>query len=71
VSISFGAAIATFMYSQKIIVTQFFKMGQYMLELQEIMPEIRLISFTLLFCVLVSAIPIVVAANRQIGRVLK
>jgi hypothetical protein len=59
------------MYSQKIIVTQFFKMGQYMLELQEIMPEIRLISFTLLFCVLVSAIPIVVAANRQIGRVLK
>ena len=71
VSISFGAALATFMYSQKIIVTQFFKMGQYMLELQEIMPEIRLISFTLLFCVLVSAIPIVVAANRQIGRVLK
>ncbi len=71
VSISFAAAIATFMYSQKIIVTQFFKMGQYMLNLEEIMPEIRLISFTLLFCVLVSSIPIVVAANRQIGRVLK
>lgn len=71
VAISFAGAIVTFMYSQKIIVTQFFKMGQYSLELHEIMPEIRLISFTLLFCVLVSAIPIMVAANRQIGRVLK
>lgn len=71
VSISFAAAVATFMYTQKIIVTQFFKMGMYTLELQEIMPEIRLISLTLLFCVLVSSIPIMVAANRQIGRVLK
>ena len=71
VSISFAAAVATFMYTQKIIVTQFFKMGMYTLELQEIMPEIRLISYTLLFCVLVSSIPIMVAANRQIGRVLK
>ena len=71
VSISFAAAVTTFMYSQKIIVTQFFKMGMYTLELQEIMPEIRLISYTLLFCVLVSSIPIMVAANRQIGRVLK
>ena len=71
VSVSFAAAVTTFMYSQKIIVTQFFKMGMYSLELQEIMPEIRLISFTLLFCVLISSIPIMVAANRQIGRVLK
>jgi hypothetical protein len=71
VSASFAAAVTTFMYSQKIIVTQFFKMGMYSLELQEIMPEIRLISFTLLFCVLISSIPIMVAANRQIGRVLK
>ena len=50
---------------------QFFKMGKYSLTLEEIMPEIQLISGTLLFCVLVSSIPIVVAANRQIGRVLK
>ena len=71
IAISFAAAIVTFMYSQKIIVTQFFKMGQYTLSLEEILPEIQLISITLLFCVLVSAIPITVAANRQIGRVLK
>ena len=71
VAASFGGAIVTFMYSQKIIVSQFFKMGQYTLTLEEIMPEIQLISITLLFCVLVSSIPIAVAANRQIGRVLK
>lgn len=71
VALSFAGAIATFMYSQKIILTQFFKMGQYSLTLPEIMSEIQLISFTLLFCVLVSSIPIMVAANRQIGRVLK
>lgn len=71
VAVSFAAAIITFMHIQKIVVVQFFKLGQYLLELQEIMPEIYLISITLLFCVLVSSIPIVVAANRQIGRVLK
>ena len=71
VALSFAGAVVTFMYSQKIIVEQFFKLGKYMLELDEIMPEIRLISGTLLVCILVSAIPIMVAANRQIGRVLK
>lgn len=71
IAASFAGAITTFMYTQEIIVRQFFKMGQYSLTLAEIMPEIQLISFTLLFCVLISAIPIMVAANRQIGRVLK
>ena len=71
IAASFTGAIVTFMYAQEIIVRQFFKMGKYSLTLEEIMPEIQLISGTLLFCVLVSSIPIVVAANRQIGRVLK
>jgi hypothetical protein len=70
VAISFGAAIIVFMKAQRIIVAQF-KLGQYSLSLAEIMPEIQLISATLLLCVLVSSIPIIVAANRQIGRVLK
>ena len=70
VAVSFGAAILVFMKAQRVIVAQF-KLGQYSLSLQEIMPEIQLISATLLLCVLVSAIPITVAANRQIGRVLK
>ncbi len=70
VAVSFAAAVTVFMQAQKIIVAQF-KLGQYSLTLEEIMPEIELISLTLLFCVLVSSIPIMVAANRQIGRVLK
>ncbi len=70
VAVSFGAAILVFMKAQRVIVAQF-KLGQYSLSIEEIMPEIQLISATLLLCVLVSAIPITVAANRQIGRVLK
>jgi hypothetical protein len=70
VALSFAAAIVVFMKAQRIIVAQF-QLGQYSLSLQEIMPEIQLISATLLLCVLVSSIPIIVAANRQIGRVLK
>lgn len=71
VSASFAAALLTFMHSQKIILTQFFKLGAYRLELAEILPEIRLISAALLCCVLLSSLPILVAANREIGRVLK
>ena len=70
VAVSFGAAILVFMKAQRVIVAQF-KLGQYSLTIEEIMPEIQLISATLLLCILVSAIPITVAANRQIGRVLK
>ena len=70
VAVSFGAAVLVFMKAQRVIVAQF-KLGQYSLTIEEIMPEIQLISATLLLCVLVSAIPITVAANRQIGRVLK
>lgn len=68
---SFVGAIATFMYFQRMIITQILKLGSYSLTLEEISPEICLISYTLLGCVLLSAFPILVAANRPIGRVLK
>lgn len=71
VSASFAGAIATFMYFQRIIVGQILKLGAYSLTLEEIMPEIRLIAYTLLGCIFVSAFPIFAAANREIGRVLK
>ena len=71
VGLSFWAAVEVFMRSQHIIVSQFFKMGQYSLSLEEIMPEIRLIAAALLLCIAVSALPIMVAANREIGKVLK
>lgn len=71
VGLSFWAAVEVFMRLQGLMAEQFFKMGQYSLTLPEIMPEIQLIATALLFCVLVSGLPILVAANREIGRVLK
>ncbi len=71
VGLSFVAAVAVFMHFQGIIVAQFFKMGSYSLSLAEIMPELQLIALSLLACVLVSSIPIIFAAHRDIGRVLK
>ncbi len=68
---SFVAAVWAFMHFQRYIVRQFFKTGQYSLSLEEITPELQLIAVSLLGCVLVSSLPIIVAANRDIGRVLK
>ncbi len=71
VGASFAAAVATFMHFQKIIVSQLLKLGNYSLSLEEILPEIHLISITLGVCILISSIPIIIAAHRDIGRVLK
>lgn len=71
VSIAFIAAIYTFIEAQRIILSQFFKQSGHILKLDDIMPELQLISAALLLCVLLSAIPILIAANREIGRVLK
>ena len=70
VAAAFGAALWVFMESQGIIIRQFFKIDNARLSLAEIRPEIELIASSLLACVLISSIPIVIAANRQIGRVL-
>ncbi len=71
VGASFAGAVWVFMHFQRFMVQQFFKTGNYTLVLGEIMPELQLIAVSLLVCVLVSAIPIIFAANRDIGRVLK
>ena len=71
VGVSFVAAVATFMHFQKMIVSQLLKLGNYSLSLGEIMPEIQIIGMTLGVCILVSSIPIIIAAHRDIGRVLK
>ena len=71
VGLSFAAALQVFMSCQVIIVRQFFRTAEYTLTLQEIMPEIRLIAAALAVCIACSALPIIVAAHREIGRVLK
>ncbi len=71
VALSFALAIYTFMEAQKIFLTQFSQHGSHMLQLDEIMPEIELIGMSLAVCVLISTIPIAIAANKEIGKVLK
>lgn len=71
VGASFAAAVATFMHFQHAIVADLLKLGNYSLSFAEIMPEIRLISITLVLCVFISSLPIIAAAHRDIGRVLK
>lgn len=71
VGASFAAAVLVFLETQHIILQQFFKLSGYALTLREIMPEMQLIAATLGLCVLVSALPVIAAANREIGRVLK
>ncbi len=71
VGASFVGAVWVFMHFQQIIIRQFFKTAKYTMGLEEIMPELQLIAISLLGCVLVSAVPIIFAANRDIGRVLK
>ncbi len=71
VALSFIAAIATFMQAQKILLTQFSQHGNHLLKLEEILPEIQLIGISLAICVLISTIPIALAANKEIGKVLK
>lgn len=71
VSASFAAACGLFMYFQRLIVSEVLKFPGQSISFEEIIPEIHLISYTLLGCILVSSLPIFAAANREIGRVLK
>lgn len=68
---AFVAAVACFMETQKIVLGEFFKLQNTSLSLQDIMPDLTLLGISLLICVLVSSVPIIISANRQIGKVLK
>lgn len=68
---AFIAAVFCFMKTQKIVLGEFFKLQNTSLSLQDIMPDLTLLGISLFICVLVSSIPIIISANRQIGKVLK
>lgn len=68
---SAAVALLTFMHGQRFIVTQLLRLGNYHISLCEIQTEIHIIGLTLLGCVFISAIPVLIAANRAIGKVLK
>ena len=71
IAASFYGALMLFLHTQKLLLAQYFKVGQYSLSLEEIRPELELIAASLVGCVLLSAIPIIIAAHKEIGRVLK
>ena len=68
---SAAAALYVFMESQQFIITNLLRLGNYYITMPEIMTEIRLIAITLGICNFISAIPVYIAAHRQIGKVLK
>ena len=68
---AFIAAVFCFMKTLKIVLGEFFKLQNTSLSLQDIMPDLTLLGISLFICVLVSSIPIIISANRQIGKVLK
>lgn len=68
---SAAAALYVFMESQQFIITNLLRLGNYHIAMPEIMTEIRLIAITLGICIFISAIPVYIAAHRQIGKVLK
>ncbi len=71
VAVSLAAAVQFFMIAQTVVLREFFKLEQYRLTLEEIVPDVTLLGATLVLCVFVSAIPIVCAVRREIGRVLQ
>lgn len=70
----FGAAagaLAVFVRCIPLILDEVFKVRGLTLNLAELAPDLRLIAAALAVCVLISSVPIAVAAFRPIGKVLK
>lgn len=71
VGASFVIAVVFFIKAQEIIMGELFKMPGLALRVGDLRADLMLLGFSLLICVLVSSIPIVLSAYREIGRVLK
>ena len=66
IGISFAGAVWAFMKTQKIVLGEFFKLGD-----ADIRQDLWLLGVSLLGCVLFSSIPVAFSAYRPIGKVLK
>ena len=71
IGISFAGAVWAFMKTQKIVLGEFFKLGDTVLTYADIRQDLWLLGISLLGCVLFSSIPVVFSAYRPIGKVLK
>lgn len=71
VGISYAAAVWAFMKAQRIVLGEFFKLGNTVLTYADIRQDLWLLGVSLLGCVLLSSIPVAFSAYRPIGKVLK
>lgn len=71
IGLAFVGAVMFFMEAQKIIMTEFFKLPNTLLTLEDLHDDLLLLGMSLIVCVVVSSVPIVASAYREIGRVLK
>lgn len=71
IGISYAGAIWVFMKTQKIVLGEFFKLGNTALTYADIRQDLWLLGISLLGCVLLSSIPVAFSAYRPIGKVLK
>ena len=71
IGISFAGAVWAFMKTQKIVLGEFFKLGDTVRTYADIRQDLWLLGISLLGCVLFSSIPVVFSAYRPIGKVLK
>ncbi len=71
IACSFAGAIVAFMKAQKIVLGEFFKLGNAVLTYADIQEDLLLLAVSLIGCVLLSSIPVACSACRPIGKVLK
>ena len=71
IGVSFSGAVWAFMKTQKIVLGEFFKLGNSVLTYADIRQDLWLLGISLAGCVLLSSIPVAFSACRPIGKVLK
>lgn len=71
IGVSFSGAVWAFMKTQKIVLGEFFKLGNSVLTYADIRQDLWLLGISLAGCVLLSSIPVAFSACRPIGKVLQ
>ena len=71
IGVSFAGAVWAFMKTQRIVLGEFFKLGNSVLTYADIRQDLWLLGISLAGCVLLSSIPVAFSACRPIGKVLK
>lgn len=71
IGLSFAGAVWVFMKTQRIVLGEFFRLGNSVLTYADIRQDLWLLGVSLVGCVLLSSVPVAFSACRPIGKVLK